>query len=543
VYTLLLILHLASAVALLALLVLALRNHTEPAAPWLAGVCAFMLLWVGAYVCELAAAQLADKLIWADLQFVAACALPVLWLVAVRLAMGQSRPPRWLLGVLSAVALALVVSIYINPGHLFRGQPSLDSSGPLTFVAADYGALYYYVGMPFACGLLAVALLTLVRVLVRGPRELRARSALLLAGTALPVVSGALFVFGLLPWPNFNPAMASVSVAAVAVACALLYGRLFSIAPMARGRVVEQLADGVIICDAHSRVNDCNPAARRLLPELRRAKGRLLTDCLAGRVELLRALDSARDYAAVATHASGDSETSLDLLEHGVGSVQIWAGDGAGPTQRHHLSVVTTPVYSRSGRRRGEAIVLRDVTSSVEVLQRLRRMATTDGLTGLLGRGHLLELGRREVDRAERQGGSLAVILLDIDGFKAINDTYGHLAGDELLRAVASVARSELRSFDLLGRYGGDEFAGVFPGLGPQEALALAERLRLAIAALAVWHGDACLRATVSIGVACGGDEAESLTDLIAAADGALYAAKTDGRDGVALAANAASRR
>jgi diguanylate cyclase (GGDEF)-like protein len=538
VYTILLTLHLASAVALLALLVLALRNHTEPAAPWLAGVCACMLLWVGAYTCELAVARLDDKLIWADLQFVAATALPLLWLVAVRLAVGRPMPPRWLLAVLAVVGLVIIAGVYANPGGLFRGEPTLDLSGPIPFVDADYGPLYYVGWLLFASGLLTATVLTLGSVLVHGPRTLRARSMLLLAGTALPIVSGLLFIGGVLPWPNFNPTMAVVSVATVVVACALVYGRLFSVAPLARGRVVEQLADGVIICDAHGRVSDCNPAARRVLPELRCARGRLLTDALAGRVELLEAFDAARDEARVKAEVKADvnaPETSLELLEHGVGSVQIWSGGGPGPTQRRHLSVVTTPVYSRLGRLRGEAIVLRDVTGSVEVLQRLRRIATTDELTGLLARRQLLELGRREVDRAQRLGGTLAVVIFDVDGLKAINDTYGHLAGDEVLRLIGAVARSELRSFDLLGRYGGDEFAGVLPDLGPQEALAVAERLRLAVATMAVWHEEVCLRTTVSVGVACG-SAGESLTELIAAADEALYEAKEGGRDRVVAA-------
>jgi diguanylate cyclase (GGDEF)-like protein len=278
-----------------------------------------------------------------------------------------------------------------------------------------------------------------------------------------------------------------------------------------------------------------------MLPELRWARGRVMTDALAGRAELLEALDAARDQARVRADVNAP-ETSLELLEHGVGSVQIWSGGSPGPTQRRHLSVVTTPVYSRLGRLRGEAIVLRDVTGPVDMLHRLRRIATTDDLTGLLARRHLLELGRREVERAGRQGGAPAVVLFDVDGLKAVNDTYGHLAGDELLRAVGVAARSELRSFDLLGRYGGDEFAGVLPDLGPEDALAVAERLRLAVAALAVWHEEVCLRATVSVGVACG-SAGESLTELIAAADAALYEAKEAGRDRVTLAAVTLSGR
>lgn len=541
-YHLLLTLHIVSAATLAVLLGIAFHSRREPAAPWFGGVVGALLLWTVAYTLELAVPDLGDKLVWANVQFIGASTLPVLWLMAVRVTVGKPTPRRWIVIALSVIAGGIIVCAVVNPGHLFRIAPTLDVSGPFPLVAADYGWLYYLSWVPFAYGLFSVTIFTLCRSLLYGPRELRVRCALLLAATLLPMVAGGLFVTGALPWPNFNPAMASISVAAIIVGCVMLSGRLLDVTPLARETVVEQLDDGVIVCDAKGRVTDCNPAALALLPELRvRAVGRPLEDIVAGCGELSRALAAARGDAP-ASGAAGDLPGApLHIPDEALASVEVTTS-GAGSAPRHrHVAVVATPLLARSGRRVGETVVLRDVTTNVDLLQQLRRLAITDELTGLYTRGHLLELGRREIDRARRKRQTIAVLLLDVDGFKAINDQHGHLAGDELLRAVAAVCRDEVRSFDVLARYGGDEFAALLPDLGPDEARAAAERLRCAIASMTVRHRDVRLAVTVSIGVACGGRPGETMTDLIETADAALYEAKARGRDQVALAEPRAS--
>lgn len=534
----LLILHLASAASLAALFVVALRSRRDPAAFWFSAVCVALLIWTVAYALELWAPGLTEKLVWANVQFIGATALPLAWLLAVRAAVDRPPLPRWLLVVLTLVAVVIVACVFANPHGLFRGHPSLDTSGPIAFVAADYGILYHVLWEPFAYGLVAAALLTLVHALCRGPRELRGRAFILVVGTVVPLVSGGLFVLGLLPWPNFNPAMSSISVVAILALCAIVYGYLFDVTPLARSKVIEQLADGVVICDARGRVNDCNPAARALLPELRNAVGRPLDEALAGRAELLGVL--AAERSADWTPGEAPRESSRDAAVPGVAGVHVWEPGGEAGSCCRHVAVSSTPVLSRRGRRLGEAIMLRDVTGDVEALHELRQRATTDELTGLLTRGRLFELGRGELERARRQGRSLGVLILDIDRFKEANDRFGHLAGDELLRGVASVCREELRSFDLLARLGGDELAAVLPDLNPEEALMAAERLRREVAGMTVGYRGKRLTATVSVGVACGGCSGESLLELLEAADAALYEAKAQGRDRVSLASCAA---
>ena len=158
------------------------------------------------------------------------------------------------------------------------------------------------------------------------------------------------------------------------------------------------------------------------------------------------------------------------------------------------------------------------------------KQATHDALTGLFNRRHVEDLLRAEVERAQRHARPLAVAMLDADHFKLINDTYGHPTGDDVLRVISERCRTTLRTNDILARYGGEEFVIVFPETNLEEAGAVAERLRAAIAANPIKVGDHALPVTVSIGVAAfaPGNDVER---LIERADAALYMAKQDGRN------------
>jgi diguanylate cyclase (GGDEF)-like protein len=164
----------------------------------------------------------------------------------------------------------------------------------------------------------------------------------------------------------------------------------------------------------------------------------------------------------------------------------------------------------------------------------LREQATTDALTGLANRRTILETLGRELERSRRAGTPCAVVFVDLDHFKRINDTHGHAAGDAVLRQAATTMRCTLRPYDLLGRYGGEEFVAVLPGCDVAGARAAAERLRAAVAAAPTLVGELALRVTCSIGVAGGGAARGADRDrLLSAADAALYRAKQSGRDRV----------
>lgn len=161
---------------------------------------------------------------------------------------------------------------------------------------------------------------------------------------------------------------------------------------------------------------------------------------------------------------------------------------------------------------------------------------STDFLTTVHSRRYITDAGNAAVDRARDNGFNLAVAIVDIDHFKQINDRFGHPVGDEVLKAVAAAMRATCRDSDKLGRYGGEEFAVLLQGISRDHVLAAAERLRTAVAAVAVPCGDQTISPTASVGVACLSAEDREFDQLLIRADRALYQAKTQGRNCVVIA-------
>ena len=167
----------------------------------------------------------------------------------------------------------------------------------------------------------------------------------------------------------------------------------------------------------------------------------------------------------------------------------------------------------------------------------LERLATTDALTGVWNRRHIMDLAGAELSRARRYGRPLSVLLFDLDYFKRVNDTHGHAAGDRALRAVVARARAALRATDSLGRWGGEEFLILLPETGLEEARLVAERVRSAIAAGPVDFDGAGIAISASIGVSAWQEGETSIEQALRRADAALYDAKNAGRNRTAVAA------
>ncbi|MEA2576327.1 MAG: hypothetical protein QOH93_3625 [Chloroflexia bacterium] len=167
------------------------------------------------------------------------------------------------------------------------------------------------------------------------------------------------------------------------------------------------------------------------------------------------------------------------------------------------------------------------------MIPQLKHEAQTDSKTGLHNARHFSALYQAEIERAKRFGRPLALIMADLDLLRNINNTYGHLAGDEVLAGIGKIIRETVRDFDIAGRFGGEEFAIVLPEATGEEARAMAERLRAAVevAHFSVPNNSTLLHVTMSIGVACHPVDAETATDLIHRADIAVYQAKLNGRN------------
>jgi diguanylate cyclase (GGDEF)-like protein len=167
---------------------------------------------------------------------------------------------------------------------------------------------------------------------------------------------------------------------------------------------------------------------------------------------------------------------------------------------------------------------------------RLEAINRTDELTGLTNRRHFTELAKHELSRARRHGTPLAVVMIDADHFKQINDGLGHLAGDRVLSGIGKALQTGIRDYDVAARYGGEEFALLLPQTSGEDARVVAERCRNTIASTPLAYQNRALRVTVSAGVAALPEaKASSIEDLVRLADEALYRAKAGGRNRVVV--------
>lgn len=175
----------------------------------------------------------------------------------------------------------------------------------------------------------------------------------------------------------------------------------------------------------------------------------------------------------------------------------------------------------------------RDITNRRRMEDELRQLATTDPLTGASNRRHFIEQAAEELDRSRRYGFRIAMLMLDIDHFKTINDNHGHNVGDEVLKSIVACCHRELRSSDLFGRFGGEEFAAVLVETNREAAENTCRRLLRAIAGLAIGTPRGEVAVTVSIGLTLLAADDRSLDPLLKRADDALYEAKRSGRNRV----------
>ena len=176
-----------------------------------------------------------------------------------------------------------------------------------------------------------------------------------------------------------------------------------------------------------------------------------------------------------------------------------------------------------------ETLVLRE--RNRELIHELEQQLETDSLTGLKNRDYFIKTARTELERVARYRQPLALLMVDIDHFKQINDTHGHLAGDEVLKSVTLVLSDMVRANDCLARLGGEEFAVLMPQTGLEQAYTAAERLRAAIAQVRCHLQDAEVRPTVSVGIAVAAEGGETLSSLMRRSDLAMYEAKAQGRN------------
>ncbi|OYW37736.1 MAG: hypothetical protein B7Z35_09315 [Hydrogenophilales bacterium 12-61-10] len=279
------------------------------------------------------------------------------------------------------------------------------------------------------------------------------------------------------------------------------------------------ITDAVIATDARGRVQYMNPVAQDLVAcSIEAARGRPLSE-LARFVDELTRLPLADPVRSCLLDAQiAVLHTGSELFVNHLGAEIPVAGTAA-------------PMRNAEGGVIGCVVALQDVRHARELMRRLTHQASRDSLTGLFNRHSFESLVRRVIDEVDGGYANHALFYLDLDQFKIVNDTCGHVAGDELLRQLGEILHEALRSDDILARLGGDEFGVLLRRCSIDQAIKIAEKLRLSVEAFRFIWGDKVFQIGVSIGVVAVEPGVADLATLLSAADVACYAAKEAGRN------------
>ena len=486
-----------------------------------------MTLWSAAYSTRWLALALSTRVFWLHVMFVGVASLPTLFLLFV---LTVTHNDIWLtrrnLILLCIHPIGLVLLEWTNSYHHFL-YSSLRAIQANDLMALEYvRGPFYFVSVIYAYILIGIALFLLGQgVLYLGPLY-RNQYRLILLGSLLPW-AGNLYsenYFEILHGLDLAPLTFGLS--AILFAFAVLRSGFMDLIPIARGHLIEHMSDGILVLDAQHRIVDINPAMENFMEEkISFYMGKHAFDVFHPCMEKTDLFLEGRE-----------SRTELTVPKD--------------PSR--YLDLRVTPLHDKRRLLNGHLMVFRDITERKHVEKRLRdvndrlqtqlieigllqsklrEQAIRDPLTELFNRRYLEDTLDRELARATREDYSVCVIMMDLDHFKRVNDTYGHEAGDKVLKTLAFTLSEQCRRGDFACRYGGEEFVIVMPNITTDIAYERAESIRRYLNSMSVPYGPYNLTITISMGIACYPINGDTRQSVLQAADQAMYGAKEAGRD------------
>lgn len=480
-----------------------------------------ILLYVAGAFFEVSAQNTGEVFMAIKVMYAGACFMSPLFLLFT-LDYCEVRIGRGIGTLLIGVSLANMLLVWTTDRtHLvYESFEYSDASAIHGLVVHGQGPFYYLLSAVGAV-CIAISIVLLVKRYRSWGAKYRKSLILLTLVSVGPLAANFAYIFMTYFTPGDERSLNLTSFVLVATTTAFYYGvlryDLFDFTTRARSMTVDLSADAVIVLDAYMNFSAANDAAVELFPFL----ADISKGCQVGdredwpeqlrEIELRQGL---RDIDFMIPSEDGDRYYQARLKPFARGDEDISSSE-------HALGVV---------------LIIRDVTTRYRLMAELEEAAYTDGLTGLYNRRHFMELAAMTLARARRMGTPCSILIFDIDHFKDVNDTFGHLAGDEVLRSMGRRLRSTVRAYDLFARYGGEEFIALLDGAVLKDAERLAERIRRQIEASVVRYEHTDINITCSVGVAEVGPQDGDIDDVLRRADEALYRAKDEGRNRVCVA-------
>ncbi len=520
--TLLLIAALATTV----IAVIVWQRRDNPSARILLWLTLAMIWWDITYALHWMGFYQPQNFFWLDATYLGVVMVPTLFLIFIIFFTNQGH---WMkkkyIWMLLVEPIVVIIGLWTDPLHnlFFGGLRQPDDTAILN------GGPLYWLNIIYSFALMLIAFIILINTLRKETRLYRLQAITILIGATFPWIFVIVGVAGISPFKNLDLTPFGFTITSLAFTFGLLRYRLLDVVPLARDLLVETLRDGVIVLDSSNRIVDINPATANIL--------RLPNDNLIGQ------------SMASACINWPHLEELYRLSDEGVYETML-----AYDNKEHYYEINFSKIHNKRVSFIGRLVEIRDITdlktsevklrkanqlltsqlSEIEKLQsQLEEMAIRDSLTGLYNRRTLDDFLCREIAQATRSSNSLVVVLIDIDHFKWINDSFGHLAGDLVLSQVGKLIIENTRLGDFACRYGGEEFVIVMHDIGIGHAVQRIDTLREIVFNMDFLDKKQIMKITVSAGIAAFPLNGHTTDTLLFAADQALYAAKNAGRNRV----------
>lgn len=360
---------------------------------------------------------------------------------------------------------------------------------------------WYFVNIGFAYSVQLFGIIVFFRAWRRSGYKLGSQAYWMFFGSIWPGLVNMVYLVGLSPL-SLDLTPFGLIISAVSFYIALFHFDFLEMKEIVKDVTFSEINEGIIVIDDKNRLIDFNKASKKIFNWL--------------------------DLKYIGTDMSG-FEGGRQLLEQedDLFEMEIYNKD----TKKYFEFRKT--VLSENSNDLGYVYFIQDVSKQKEMIEKLNNMASYDSLTQIYNRRKLMEEAEKELLRSRRYGHSISVLMLDVDHFKIFNDTYGHLAGDEALKALVKACKNRIRATDIFGRFGGEEFLIILPEASEENAFKIAEDIRTNIAHMEIVAKDKIMRITISIGLVTSKTNHKELSidKLINYADRALYQAKNNGRN------------
>lgn len=488
------------------------RRASGKAAIFLAVCLTSVAIYSFGYGMELLSNSLNIAMFWVRFQHWGIQLIAPTWLLFSLSVTGfENRIKLWVIVVLSIIPLYLLITSQtlggLNLGHL---NPTMDTSGPFPIFTYDRN-IWNYIAISYYSFCLGISTILFAVFSFRAARSSRKQAVVYLLGSLPPWVG--LFLYNLQLFAtnfDFTPLMLGISGLFFIYAFTRL--RILDVIPLARDMVFENMGTAVVVLDREDRIVDFNPAMQDIFP------------CLSQKIVGALAYDVFLKYPSLLDLIRVDNKGQMELKFTHDDNILFYRVNKSLLINRRHESL-------------GQVIIFHEYTKEKELMERLEWIAARDGLTGIYNRQSFDQIAHKEIERHKRYGGNLSMIMVDLDHFKKINDTYGHAAGDLALKTVVVTFSKMIRQTDNLARFGGEEFVILLPETSVEAATNLAERLRKALELTVIECDGAVYSVRASFGIS-GVESGEDidLEKLYRTADRALYRSKSMGGNTISVA-------